>query len=151
MLSETLELFIKNVELVEIVAFELSAKRRDTVENPQVPSQVQVQPNYNLQTASKLDGSGFLIRLAVDLELPTGIIRCEVGAAYKIKELSNLTLSEEILIAFSNEVAVMTLIPYLRQHIADMSQRVLGFPLLMPIMVRGALVFNNSDPKNMEP
>jgi hypothetical protein len=142
--SENLKLLVASAELAEVVAFELSAKRAELLSNDpvEVPQQIEVQPSYNLTTMVKSDGMGFLIRLAVEVSLPTGQIRCEVGAAYTLKEKLGFDLSPNDLIEYSNEVAVMTLLPFVRQHIADLSQRALGFPLIMPIMQRGALNFS---------
>jgi hypothetical protein len=144
--TKTLETLVTAAELVEIVAFELSVKRAELISNEPiiVPEQVQVQPSYNLTTLTKPDASGFLIRLAVEVHLPTGEIRCEVGAAYNLKTQLDFELSAPVLIEYANEVAVMTLLPYVRQHIADLSQRALGFPLLMPVMPRGTLQFNQN-------
>lgn len=43
---------------------------------------------------------------------------------------------------YSNDVAVVALLPYLRQAIADLTQRVFGSPLLMPALQRGAVTFS---------
>lgn len=42
---------------------------------------------------------------------------------------------------FVNNVAIMHILPYARQSIADLTQRVFSAPLLMPIMQRGELQF----------
>ncbi len=148
--SKNLETLVGAAELVEVIAFELSVKRSE-IESPasaENPTQIQVQPTYNLATMSKQDNSGFLIKLAVEVNLPVGILRCEVGAAYVIKTKLGFALDADLLIEYSNEVAVMTLLPFVRQHIADLSQRALGFPLLMPIMARGTLHFSLNEQEN---
>ena len=141
--SKNLEALVKVAELTEIITFELSVKRveipKTEPKNP--PKQVPVRPNYSLTTATLPDGSGFLIRLAVTIELPIGQISCDLGAAYKLKSGLDFTLDSSTLIEYSNEVAVMTLLPFVRQSVADLSQRSWGFPLLMPVMPRGALQF----------
>lgn len=142
--SKHLEALVSSAELVQIVAFELSVRRAELFSNGpiDIPDQVQVQPNYNLTTLLESDGSGFMIRLAVEVALQVGEMRCEVGAAYKLNTPLDFDLSPQDLIEYSNEVAVMTLFPFLRQHIADLSQRAFGFPLFMPIMARGTLNFS---------
>lgn len=129
--------------MTEIVAFELSVKRIELLSSEpiEIPKQFQVQPNYNLTTLTRPDGTGFLIRLAVEVSVPTGQLRCEVGAAYKLARKLDFEITPNALIEYSNEVAVMTLLPFLRQHVADLSQRAFGFPLIMPILHRGALNF----------
>lgn len=148
--SKNLEALVGAAELVEVIAFELSVKRSE-IEPPssaENPTQIQVQPTYNLATMSKQDNSGFLIKLAVEVNLPVGVLRCEVGAAYVLKADLGFPLDADLLIEYSNEVAVMTLLPFVRQHIADLSQRALGFPLLMPIMARGTLHFSLNEQEN---
>lgn len=141
--SKNLEALVLVAELTEIVTFELSVKRIEVLKTePSNPSeQVPVRPNYNLTTATLPHDSGFLIRLAVTIDLPIGQISCDVGATYKLKSELDFALDALILIEYSNEVAVMTLLPFVRQYMADLSQRSWGFPLLMPVMPRGALQF----------
>lgn len=145
--NSNLETLVSVSELTEVIAFELSVKRIELISSEpiEIPKQFQVQPNYHLTTLTRPDGTGFLIRLAVEVSIPVGQLRCEVGAAYKLNTNLDFELTPKVLIEYSNEVAVMTLLPFLRQHVADLSQRALGFPLLMPIMARGALRFNAAD------
>jgi len=150
MSTEVLAQLASRAKLLEIVVFELRAKKNHGVAEEKVPELVQVRPAYNLETASKDDNSGFLITLSIKLDLPAGSIYCEIGAAYDFKEPIDFALSADALVEYSNEVAVMTLLPFLRQNIADISQRVLGFPLLMPIMPRGSLSFTLNEAKPAE-
>lgn len=142
--NDHLGVLTTSAELEEIITFELNVKRAEVlnVELEETPKQFEVQPTYNLTTLTKSDGSGFLIRLALEATLPTGHLRCEVGSLYKLNSRLGFELTSLDLIEYANEVAVMTLLPFLRQHVADLSQRALGFPLIMPIMSRGSLIFN---------
>ena len=142
--SENLNALVKSAQLVEIITFELNAKRSKGTSSLSegVPLQIEVQPQYNLEIGAKPDNLGFIVKLSLQLELPHGTIRCEVGATYSLKNPIDFPLDTSALIEYSNEVAVMTLLPFMRQHIADLSQRVLGFPLLMPILLRGVVHFD---------
>jgi hypothetical protein len=46
---------------------------------------------------------------------------------------------------FANEVAVMTLFPYLREGIASISSKVFGSPITLPVAQRGQLGFDVSE------
>lgn len=143
--SENLAKLVKGATLAEIAVLELRAKKAESADGEKIPKQVKVKPNYTLETAVKEDNLGFLIAITTDIDLPSGSIYCQIGATYKVKGEEGLSLQSEDLLEYANEVGVMTLLPFIRQNVADLSQRVLGFPLLMPIMPRGALYFSKGE------
>lgn len=146
MTSHEVHALLENSALVEIVTFELNAKRSDSSPNAskEVATTFEAHPNYTLNTLVSPDESGFLIRLAMSVSLPMGTIHCDLGAAFKHETTLGLELNPELLVEFANDYAVMLLFPYLRQHVADMSQRTFGAPLLMPVLTRGNLIFTTT-------
>lgn len=140
-ISDALRALVVQSELIEVLLFELSAKRIEDFEGSKVSERIEVTPIYNLITASTDDQMGFQLRITTKLTLDVGEISCDIASRYKLKEKIQEELDNELLVEYANEVALMTLIPFIRQHIADISQRVLGFPLLMPVMQRGQIKF----------
>jgi len=144
--SELVSTLVGNSELVEIGTFSLSATRSLHLPavSDEMPEQVQVQPNYVLSTMAAPAEGRFLIRLAMNVELPVGFVSCDVGAEYQISKSLDIDLDNRLLVDFANEVGIAVLLPFIRQAVADLSQRVFGSPLLMPIMAPGALHFSSN-------
>lgn len=92
--------------------------------------------SINLQ--HRLSTETFGIRMTGEVNVPFGESRSVVAAVYsydgQVPELRTV-------LAFANEVAVMTLLPYLRESISTITAKVFGEPLLLPIIPRGELGF----------
>ncbi|MEV8268611.1 hypothetical protein [Microbacterium sp. NPDC076911] len=63
-----------------------------------------------------------------------------VASEYKVTD--GPSASESVVRGFANEVAVMTLLPYARQAVSDMSTRVFGKPIFMLTIDRGEVGFD---------
>ena len=77
-------------------------------------------------------------RIAMTVRTPVLVARIDAAAMFASE--TALDVSDEILIDFGDNVALMTLFPYLRQAVTDLSQR-LGQALILPVLPRGALSF----------
>lgn len=100
-----------------------------------------VAPQYGLQAMIADDSQHFRLVLRIDIEAPEGEIRAAAMANYTVSDGSP-GLTMRLAVEYANEVGVMTLLPYLRQAIADLTLRVFGGTLLMPILARGAVQFD---------
>lgn len=88
---------------------------------------------------------GFGLRVAI--RIPQGEVVVEPFVQYHVAaEHAGLLDDRATVAAFANEVAVMTLIPYARQSIADVSQRVFNSSIMMPILRQGQLNFGSGGP-----
>ena len=128
------------VELQGIQYFTLSA----TVdEGSGVPIGIsdEVQPTYGLRV--KVEGRELGVRLSVNLEWPAGQIIVDAAATYMTDE--DVTVPPDTILDFANNVGIMALLPYLRQSVTDLSQKVFGESLLMPMVKRGELTFTHDD------
>jgi len=134
---------VDDVQLGSISYFEISALRNDLINviDPTEDGSVTITPQYTLQTAHRDDDRGFRVRIRSDIETSVGTIKVDVAADYVLTNLHAAEISPGLMIEFVNEVAVMVLLPYLRQSIADVSQRVFGASLTMPIYKRGEVSF----------
>jgi hypothetical protein len=111
---------------------------------------VEIDPSYTLTVDFRDAGDGFRVRLVTDIDTPLGGISCGVLGEYGIGQARLRTETSEALTEFINGVALMHLIPYARQSIADLTQRVFGAPLLMPMIQRGQISFSPSEVASVE-
>lgn len=99
-------------------------------------------PEYELNTAFRDDLAGFRVILRTIIDVPIGRIECNTSAEYEMEDLLADDVPDEAFGQFVNDVAVMHILPYTRQSIADITQRVFANALLMPIMQRGSIQFD---------
>lgn len=97
---------------------------------------------YTLGFERSADQERFRVRLKVEIVAGFGDVTAEASAEYRRAGFPVEDLTDAVLLEYANNVAVMALLPYLRQAIADMTQRVFGSPLLMPVLQRGAVSFS---------
>jgi len=101
----------------------------------------EISPSYGLRV--RTEGNELSVRLATTLEVGLGKIIVDAAVTYTLD--ADAEYSEEVRLEFANEVGIMALLPYVRQAIADLSQRVFGEIVLMPVMPRGSLWFSVDD------
>jgi hypothetical protein len=130
---------IDAVELTRVVFRECSAQRDsiDTVADSDLDG---IQPSLELQISQ--DGRGFRLGLRFDIEIPGGRLAVEPVAEFVVTKQSSIVVTPELAVAYANEVGAMTLMPYARQAIADMSMRVFDHALQMGIVRRGQFHFD---------
>ncbi|MFE4951960.1 hypothetical protein ACFQ9V_17800 [Leifsonia sp. NPDC056665] len=129
---------LREVQLLGIQQIELGAARGtgDMADNPQA------EPTYGLQMTGRDDDKAFRVGLRTEILIGNGSILSNIEAEYELSTVAYSSIIEQTKIDFANEVAVMAILPYTRQAIADISARVFGAALLMPIIQRGQLVFS---------
>lgn len=138
----TLEALVQMVEISALRYFEISARRKEDATEEELANQGELTPQHLLNTVRAEDGTGFRIRIPTEIEAAVGAIVADVGIEYLISGADSREISEPMLLDFVNNVAAMTLIPFIRQAIADVSQRVFDSPLMMPITQRGEISFS---------
>jgi len=85
----------------------------------------------------------FRVFLRCEIDLPQGQVAVETVAAYGVEgESANYLKDPEVLIAYVNDVAVMACLPFVRQALSGLTQRVFDSPLVMPVRPRGAVRFD---------
>jgi len=140
--SESLHRLVGCVNLLDVSYLELVSRRKGnelSAEGGDVA--VEAAPQYQLGVDRNDDGTRFRLRLKIEINGDFGDVIAEAAAEYEQGEFSNAELTQDLLVDFADHVAVMTLLPYLRQAIADLTQRVFDAPLLMPILPRGSVSF----------
>jgi hypothetical protein len=93
------------------------------------------------RTAYRQHDNGVDYRVDVTVPIPNGQIRVDAAAMYVADD--RFSVSERVLFEFGDMVAVMTLLPYLRQAVMDLSIRVGTEQVVLPIIARGAVTFGD--------
>lgn len=130
---------VNDVDLIGIEQIELGAARGTGDAGGEPP---EAEPSYQLTVNARDDDKAFRIGLRTEIKVGTGSIVSEIEAEYGFRELTLSAVSEQTRIDFANDVAIMAILPFTRQSIADITIRVFGAPLLMPIVKRGELSFS---------
>ena len=105
-------------------------------------------PEYEMRMQTRIGDTDFGVLLEVHVQTPFGDVRVSAAAEY---DNTGPAPEEAVLHRFANEVGVMALVPYLRQGIADLTQRVFGQSLLMPIVRREDVRSEPFDQQPQEP
>jgi hypothetical protein len=131
-------------ELLSLVAmapvefFEMSAKQSDASEKR---NEKDDKPSFMLKIGHPADGIAF--RFVVEITNGKGHIRVGAGVIYSTKTKEGLApVSEVIGLEFANRVAILALVPYLREAVANLSWRVLGHAITLPMIRPGELEFS---------
>lgn len=137
--STAAEMLDVGVDIESVQFFNLHAEVNEGVEAPN--DEQEVSPTYGLKL--RHEGNELGIRVSITIDLVGAKIVVDAAVNYVTAEL--LDMEEATFLDFANNVGVMALLPYLRQAIADLSQRVIGEVILMPIIPRGGLTFSSED------
>lgn len=128
------------VDIESVQFYKLSAEVDETVEHVD-SDQISIEPSYNLLVRSEGDEIG--VRLLTRLKLDIGTV--EVDAAVNYRAAEPVEMEETVRLDFANNVGIMALLPFVRQAVADLTQRVFGETVIMPIIQRGELAFTVED------
>lgn len=150
-MSENVDIhqLLEDVNLLDIVILELSAVRSDKAQGSDdlakgiFGGEYNVETDFSMSMARDTESTKkFRIQVTTNINADPGKIYVETAAEYALGDLNTEDLDEELMMEFANRVALMTLLPFIRQSVADISQRVFIQPLTMPIFKAGDLVFS---------
>ncbi|WP_349865016.1 hypothetical protein [Leifsonia sp. WHRI 6310E] len=134
---------LNDVALENIEQTELAASRGDGKLGGDLP---EAEPSYRLSIDGRDDDKAFRVGLRTEIQVGTGSIISEIRAEYLLGEMRFSAVEDATRLEFANKIAIMAILPYTRQSIADITSRVFGAPLLMPIVQRGELEFEVPTP-----
>ncbi|GAA1933058.1 hypothetical protein GCM10009689_10750 [Brevibacterium antiquum] len=127
---------VDQVQPESVEFHEVSARRFDSGpvgEGGEISIEVQIR-----------EGSeGFDVRLKATAEVAVGEAVVSVAGEYSVAEGANP--SSRTIKQFVNEVAVMTVLPYLREGMATITAKVFGTALYIPIIPRGDIAVKLDD------
>ncbi|PPH98176.1 hypothetical protein C5C56_11230 [Rathayibacter sp. AY1D1] len=93
--------------------------------------------NLNLGVQQRIDETSFGVRLNASVSFTAGEATVSVAAEYSLK--SDYKPSKRTLQIFCNEVAIMTVFPYLREGMSSITTRVFGEAIYLPVAERGTI------------
>jgi len=126
---------LQALNIVGVNYYTVSAEREEG--DVDAPAPEDIAPEFGLRI--RHDGAELGVRLRVEILSSVG--RVVVDAAMEYDSESEFEVSNEIAFEYANEVAVMALLPYMREAVSNITQRVFGDALMMPVIPRGALAF----------
>lgn len=132
---EAVQSLIERSTLSSVEYHEVSARVDDSVDDSRTEADV------DLQIQRRMDSESFGFRLRGQIATQTGEAAVTVAVNYGYEGEQP---SERVLLAFGNEVAVMALFPYFREATSMITGKVLGDPILLPLLSRGQLGFDLS-------
>ena len=130
---------IANSTLRSVDYYEVSARRNDGA----TQSGDSDQGRLTVEVQQRVDDTSFGIRLQATVVLPVGEATASVAGEYDL--LNGVAPRRRALQLFANEVAVMTVLPYLREAIATITAKVFGQPVHLPIAERGEIALDVDD------
>ncbi|ALE05497.1 hypothetical protein AL755_08425 [Arthrobacter sp. ERGS1:01] len=141
---------LDEVKLLGISYFELSASRSEGApesdgERPGDGEELDIEPQFTLGFAKANTAERFQIRVKTEIQMPIGAIVVDIASEYELQDSQVADVTDDLLVAFVNKVAMMTLIPYIRQSVSDLTARVFEVPLVMPMYRQGELTFPPPD------
>lgn len=132
--SDSLRALVAHAALFRLDVTEMTAVQSEDDGEPEEPS-------FDLELGPSEDGRRFRVLLGVGLAVESGRARVRVRTEYERGDFPG-ALTPDLLLEFANHVAVMTAVPHVRSALADVTLRVLGSPVLMPVFQRGDLWFD---------
>ncbi len=125
--------------LRSIEYYEISARRYEDNLEPDE----RMDGHVNIDVMQRVTETGFGIRLNARVIVPQGEASASVAAEYDLDE--EVSPKSRTLQLFANEVAVMSIFPYVREAISTCTARVFGRPLNLPVVERGEITMDVDD------
>ena len=123
--------------LQSIEYYEVAARRHDA---PPADESTENDGRLGIEVQLRIDATSFGVRLNANVVMPLGEATASVAGEYSIS--ADFHPTERVLRMFANEVAVMTVLPYLREAIATSTSRVFGGPVHLPLIERGEIALD---------
>lgn len=137
--AELLEL-VEVVELVDVSFDRISAYRVSKESDEDSSDSFEIEPEFGLAFHEKDPGLGILLTFRAKTH--RGNVEIDAFATYAVpEERRERLLNDNNVVDFANKVAIMTLVPYIRAAMSDITQRVFEESIVMPIIRRGDLAF----------
>lgn len=128
------------VELLGITFYKVSAELSSELDSDD-PVVEDLTPTYGLKLLA--EGTEIGVRLSLHLEGSIGTV--EIDAAVNYVTPFPVAIPEAIRLEFANEVGIMALLPFVRETVWSITQRVFGSAVVMPLIQRGELSFTQQE------
>jgi hypothetical protein len=146
-LSSRIESLPELVQLLELEAILYYGISIELNESPDAPAGPPIEPsnvdaNYGIRIRHTPREMG--VRLRGEFNVPSGRVVIDVAAEYRSE--SDFTASRGVAFDYVNEVAIMQLLPFVRETLLTMTTKVFPEPILLPVAQRGTLTFAPDEP-----
>ncbi|MBT1618129.1 protein-export chaperone SecB [Curtobacterium flaccumfaciens pv. poinsettiae] len=129
-------------DLVDVSYYELAATQNDDSISEAPEGDTQLHLAQEMSYGTRDDDRGFRVRIRTTVDAPDqGKVVIGVSAAWQYAGESAQAISRATMLDFINNVAVMVLLPYIREATSDLTRRVFGSALVLPVIQRGQIGF----------
>lgn len=129
-------------DLIDVSYYELSAKQNDDSAHDAPEGDTQLHLAQEMSYGTRDDDQGFRVQIRTTIDAPDqGKVVIGVSAAWQYGGGSASAISRATMLDFVNNVAVMVLFPYIREATSDLTRRVFGSALVLPMVQRGQIGF----------
>lgn len=130
---------IPAARLTSMDTYELSARRA-----ADEPAAADLESgSIEVDVASHIEEAAFGFRITATITMPIGEVIASVAGEYEIA--NGVTPTRRTVQQFGNEVAIMSIYPYVREAVSSITAKVFGEPLLMPVVERGQIAVEVDD------
>lgn len=124
-------------ELLDVTTFELGATRVRAA-NGDEPGPVE--PRHEVDCETREDGGAMRVLVSTSFDVENvGSINSVQAIEYAFDGVDLHEVEIQVIEDFVNNVALMAVLPFVREAVAEITRRVFGASLLMPIVPRGAI------------
>ncbi|MFV0372773.1 hypothetical protein [Microbacterium sp.] len=135
---ETIESLVEKLRLTEVVYYGVGAKLRAD-DAPFESPEGEYSTDFGFRT--RHIGIEFGARLTVEVHAEQGDVTVDIACEYVSD--APLRIPREVAYEFVNNVTLMQAFPYVREAVMTLTSRVFRSPLLLPVLLRGALSFSS--------
>lgn len=137
-----LHALVAESNLAEVSCFELSARLGDATSDD-LEGVADLGISQELIFGTRDDDAAFRIRIRTLMDVPEGgQVVVGIAGEWDYAPGTASQIAESVMLDFVNNVAIMVLMPFIREHAADLSRRVFGNALMLPMMQRGQIQFD---------
>lgn len=127
-------------ELEQIAYLQLASIRKEPdAHTPGADEAQEDEFGFALKLAQNDDNDQLIVRLRTDVDSLFHETTVEVGAIYALDPPREIP--EDVRLEFANLVGIMALLPFMREAVADMTRKVVGHPVIMPMIKTGDIRF----------
>lgn len=128
-------------ELEHIAYLQLASIRKETDDHTSSADEAQEDEfGFALKLAQSDDHDQLIVRLRTNVESIFHETTVEVGAIYALDPPREIP--EDVRLEFANLVGIMAILPFMREAVADMTRKVIGQPVILPMIKTGDIRFD---------
>lgn len=132
---------LSGITFLEISAVQDEITDREVSPESDEESLESFHPTFGYRVDPHANDKAFRIRFRMTVESRSGIAVVEIASEWILTEGSARSIDGQTMLDFVNSEGLNTMLPYVRQALADITQRVYGNAVVMPVTRRGEIAF----------